>query len=88
MSTTAIARRIARDLNSEANFAGDLQLVYDEDGRRVGCFPGGNALVHLWSEWRPGYKVFTGGSGRRFTADFVSWWLGEDEDAAQMGRDA
>lgn len=79
-----IARRIASDLNSEANFAGDLQLVYDADGRRVGCFPGGNALVHLWSEWRPGwYKVFTGGNGRRFTEDYVAWMLGEDEDDCQ-----
>ncbi len=63
-----VARRIARTINAEAAFAGDLQIVFDGDGTRVASFPGGNALVHRWSGWREGYSLRLAGNGRRTTA--------------------
>lgn len=74
MSAGTIDRKIARDISREANFCGSIQLVYDiTTGKRVGCFPGGNTLVHLWSEWDGETMIcIRGGNGIDVTPEYVA----------------
>ena len=83
----SVLRRIARDASSKADFFGDITLVYDRRGQRVGCFPGGRVAVEQWSGWEPGYLAVDAGNGRRFTAEDIAWLVEQDELRARWLTD-